>query len=168
MGEAGKVQGDKLTELFNQLIEKKVIIAMNVVGAGFDRLTCITAITTDRAGSHLLIDPPDDFKEAAAFALIGYPILTLGEEGGWKGAEYFGMAPDPTVCLCYGIVLLCARPCWALLLLPIPLRWTFASWATLDTFEAKTALVLPAIALIAMASVAMKAMPKSSSESSDK
>jgi hypothetical protein len=66
MGEAGKVQGAKLTELFNQLIEKRVIISMNVVGAGFDRLTCITGIITDSAGNHLLIDPPDDFKEAAA------------------------------------------------------------------------------------------------------
>jgi hypothetical protein len=66
MGEAGKVQGDKLTELFNQLVEKKVIISMNVVGAGFDRLTCITGITRDHDGSHLLIDPPDDFKQAAA------------------------------------------------------------------------------------------------------
>jgi hypothetical protein len=66
MGEAGKVQGEKLTELFNELIEKRIIISMNVVGAGFDRLTCITGITTEANGIHLLIDPPDDFKEAAA------------------------------------------------------------------------------------------------------
>lgn len=66
MGEAGKVQGEKLTELFNALIEKKIIISMNVVGAGFDRLTCITGITNDENGNHLLVDPPDDFEEAAA------------------------------------------------------------------------------------------------------
>ncbi len=66
MGKAGKVQGEKLTELFNQLIAGKVIIAMNVVGAGFDRLTCITGLTKDVAGNCLLIDPPDDFSEAAA------------------------------------------------------------------------------------------------------
>ena len=66
MGEAGKVQGAKLTELFNELIAKKIIISMNVVGAGFDRLTCITGITTDAGGNHLLIDPPEDFREAAA------------------------------------------------------------------------------------------------------
>ena len=66
MGEAGKVQGAKLTELFNELIAEKIIISMNVVGAGFDRLTCITGITSDAAGNHLLIDPPDDFREAAA------------------------------------------------------------------------------------------------------
>jgi len=66
MGEAGKVQGEKLTELFNDLIVKKAIISMNVVGAGFDRLTCITGIMEDAAGNHLLVDPPDDFEEAAA------------------------------------------------------------------------------------------------------
>jgi hypothetical protein len=66
MGEAGKVQGEKLSELFNSLIAKKVIISMNVVGAGFDRLTCITGTTKDADGSHLLVDPPDDFEEAAS------------------------------------------------------------------------------------------------------
>lgn len=66
MGEAGKVQGEKLTELFNELVAKKIIISMNVVGAGFDRLTCITGITNDADGSYLLVDPPDDFEGAAA------------------------------------------------------------------------------------------------------
>ena len=66
MGEAGKVQGAKLTELFNELIAKKIIISMNVVGAGFDRLTCITGTAMDDGGHHLVVDPPDDFKEAAA------------------------------------------------------------------------------------------------------
>ena len=66
MGDAGKVQGEKLSELFNTLVAKKVIISMNVVGAGFDRLTCITGITKDADGDYLLVDPPDDFEEAAA------------------------------------------------------------------------------------------------------
>jgi len=66
MGDAGKVQGEKLAELFNELIEKKTIISMNVVGAGFDRLTCITGIAKDGKDECLLIDPPEDFKKAAA------------------------------------------------------------------------------------------------------
>lgn len=66
MGDAGKVQGEKLTELFNELITKKVIISMNVVGAGFDRLTCITGIVKDEDRSYLIVDPPDDFERAAA------------------------------------------------------------------------------------------------------
>lgn len=66
MGETGKVQGEKLTDLFNELVDKKIIISMNMVGAGFDRLTCITGIVNDANGDHLLVDPPDDFEKAAA------------------------------------------------------------------------------------------------------
>lgn len=68
MGEAAKVQGEKLTELFDKLIEKKVILSMNVVGTGFDRLTCVTALVQGSAGSHLIIDPPNDFEEAVSAA----------------------------------------------------------------------------------------------------
>jgi hypothetical protein len=35
MAEAGKVQGEKLIDLFNDLIVKKTIISMNVVGGRF-------------------------------------------------------------------------------------------------------------------------------------
>lgn len=65
MGEAVKVQGKKLIGLFNDLIEKKVIISMNVVGAGFDRLTCITGLAEELEGNYLIVDPPEDFREAA-------------------------------------------------------------------------------------------------------
>ena len=66
MGEAVKVQGKKLVELFYTMIEKKVIISMNVVGAGFDRLTCIIGLVESPEGNHLIIDPPEDFAVAAA------------------------------------------------------------------------------------------------------
>ncbi|MFO7712942.1 flagellar brake protein [Desulfosarcina sp.] len=65
MGDAVKVQGKKLVVLFNELIEKKVIISMNVVGAGFDRLTCITGLLEGPDGNYLIVDPPEDFREAA-------------------------------------------------------------------------------------------------------
>ena len=94
----------------------------------------------------------------SAFGLVLYPLLTRSEEWGWKGAAYFGMAPDPTVCLCYGLALMAARPLWTLMLLPIPLVWTFVSWGTLDTFEAKTALILPVLALITIAAIIWKAI----------
>lgn len=100
MGEAGKIQGDKLTELFNELIDEKVIISMNVVGAGFDRLTCITGIVTDAQGDHLLVDPPDDFEKAAAAKdlwhlrfnfngpdLLEYIFSTRGGEIGRQGLK---------------------------------------------------------------------------------
>ena len=66
MAEAGKIHGEKLTELFNELITRNTIISMSVVGAAFDRLTCITGMKKDSKGTYLLIDAPDGFAEAAA------------------------------------------------------------------------------------------------------
>ena len=66
MGDAVKIEGQKLVELFKEMVEKKVIISMHVVGAGIDRLTCITGLAESLQGNYLFIDPPDDFKEGAA------------------------------------------------------------------------------------------------------
>jgi hypothetical protein len=66
MGDAVKVEGQKLVELFKEMVEKRVIISMHVMGAGIDRLTCITGLEDSPEEKHLFIDPPDDFKEAAA------------------------------------------------------------------------------------------------------
>jgi c-di-GMP-binding flagellar brake protein YcgR len=66
MTQAAPLRGTKILDLFNGLIEKKVIVSLNVVGSGFDRLTCITGLTADATGHHLLVDPPDDFASAAA------------------------------------------------------------------------------------------------------
>ena len=65
MADAAKVQGLKLYGLFNELIAKRVIISISVVGAEYDRLTCITGLQQDGDGQFLIIDPPDDFHEAA-------------------------------------------------------------------------------------------------------
>ncbi|PIE66666.1 MAG: hypothetical protein CSA23_08000 [Deltaproteobacteria bacterium] len=65
MGDAAKVQGQKLYGLFNELVEKKIIISMSVVGADFDRLTCITGLEKDDDDHYLVVDAPDDFEETA-------------------------------------------------------------------------------------------------------
>ncbi len=66
MGDSAEIKKEKLNDLFNELIDKRIIISMNIVGTKFDRLTCITGITKDATGNHLIVDPPDDFAEAAA------------------------------------------------------------------------------------------------------
>ena len=66
MGAGVKIKKEKLDDLFTELIDKRIIISMNVVGAKYDRLTCIIGITKDTNGSHLIVDPPDGFAEAAA------------------------------------------------------------------------------------------------------
>ena len=65
LNDPGKIQGIKLEALFDELIAKKTIISINVVGAGFERLTCIMATEKDSAGMFLLIDQPDEFSKSA-------------------------------------------------------------------------------------------------------
>jgi hypothetical protein len=65
LSDPGKLQGAKLAALFNDLIERKVIISIHVVGTGFERLTCIAAMQWDPADSYLLIDRPDGFSQSA-------------------------------------------------------------------------------------------------------
>lgn len=66
MGDAVKIEGQKLADLFKEIVKKKVIISMSVVGAGIDRLTCVTGVVESPAGHHLLVDPPRDFTEVTA------------------------------------------------------------------------------------------------------
>jgi hypothetical protein len=65
LNDPGKVQGEKLAALFNDLIVKKVIISIYVVGTGFERLTCIASIEQNPEGRYLLIDRPDGFSQSA-------------------------------------------------------------------------------------------------------
>lgn len=92
----------------------------------------------------------------ALFGILGYPVLGLLAEREWSGADYFGMAPDPTICFFLGITLISARPVWLLMLFPIPLLWTIATWGTLDNFEAPFAVTLPIIAAITIAAAIWK------------
>ena len=66
MIDPGKLQGQKLLDLFSEIIEKKTIISMQIVGTGFERLTCVTGITQEQKINYLLIDLPDQFDAEAA------------------------------------------------------------------------------------------------------
>lgn len=92
----------------------------------------------------------------AVFGMFGYPILALLTERTWQGAAYFGMAPDPTICFFLGIVLICARPVWLFLLLPVPLLWAFTTWGTLDSLDASFAITMPIIATITVTAAIWK------------
>lgn len=93
----------------------------------------------------------------ASFGLAIYPLLALDAEQKMVGA-FFGMSPDPTICLMLGILLMCARPLWFLLLLPIPLLWSAATGGTLDTLGANFAMTLPVIATVTVAASIWKAI----------
>ena len=81
------------------------------------------------------------------FALAVQPLIgpLLGRP--WLQAQFFGIAPDPTVLATLGILLLAAnRTVWALL--PIPLLWCGISGATLRAMDSQEALVMPLAALL--------------------
>ena len=65
MNDPGKLQGTKLVALFDELVQKKTIISIHVVGAGFERLTCIVKTEQDSGNNHLYIDRPEGFIHAA-------------------------------------------------------------------------------------------------------
>ncbi len=60
----GKVQGGKMMQLFQQLIESKTIISMQVAGSRFERLTCITDIRDDGKQNYIVVDTPNEFQAA--------------------------------------------------------------------------------------------------------
>ncbi len=64
MSDAGKIEGDKLIELFQHLIEARVIISMHMVGTEFERLTCVTGLQQHPENPTLQIDLPNDFKSS--------------------------------------------------------------------------------------------------------
>ncbi len=86
----------------------------------------------------------------AVCGLLGYPLLSMGREGGFAAAEYPGMAPDPTLCLLLGVLLMCARPGWFLILLPIPVIWAATNAATLHALGAPRPMMLPVLTAITM------------------
>ncbi|MFT5129919.1 MAG: hypothetical protein ACI8PT_002437 [Gammaproteobacteria bacterium] len=89
----------------------------------------------------------------AGIGVALYPFLTLAGDRTWKGAEYFGLAPDPTICAVLGIVLIGARPIWLLMLMPIPLLWAAVSAATLRALDALALHLLVVIAIALMAAL---------------
>lgn len=67
MNDLGKVQGDKLIEIFRYLIERRIIIGMHMVGTDLERLTCVTQIAEGPQPS-FSVDLPQDFKVTAQSA----------------------------------------------------------------------------------------------------
>lgn len=79
-------------------------------------------------------------------AIFAYPLLTLARDNGeWRQAEVFGIAPDPTVVATLGVLLAWRAP--AILWL-IPVSWCLVSGATLMELKIGHAWLLPALAFI--------------------
>jgi hypothetical protein len=81
---------------------------------------------------------------------LTYPLLAPLFGRPWQGAEFFGIAPDPTALATLGFLLM-ARGRSTLLLYPIPLLWCLASgltlWAMADAQAWTLALALAILPL---------------------
>ncbi len=64
----------------------------------------------------------------AAIGLLGWPLIAPLMGRNWKGAELFGLAPDPTVVVTIGLLLATRAPKW---LLVLPVLWCVITGATL-------------------------------------
>lgn len=83
------------------------------------------------------------------FALFAVPLLAPLLGRSWTQAEVFGMAPDPTVLVTLGVLLL-ADPRHTYALYPIPVAWCLINGATLWAMEAPDFVIMPLAALLAV------------------
>ena len=84
-----------------------------------------------------------------AFAIIGYPLITLATGRSWSGAEVFGIAPDPTAVATVAVLAQARRGAlWPLML--IPGLWCLISGLTLWILEATEFFVAPVCAMAAV------------------
>ncbi|NUB14229.1 MFS transporter permease [Azospirillum brasilense] len=89
------------------------------------------------------------------YALVLHPLAALLAGRSLRGAEVFGITPDPTAIATIGLVMM-ADGRWSWSLLAVPTAWCVASWATLHSMEASEQWVLLAAALIALVPVARR------------
>jgi hypothetical protein len=68
MVDPGKIEGQKLLEIFQQTMAAKTIMSVTVVRNGFERLTCLTEVFKENGRYYLGVDLPDGLKEAAGAA----------------------------------------------------------------------------------------------------
>jgi hypothetical protein len=84
------------------------------------------------------------------FALAIEPMLGLALHRGWRQAEIFGVAPDPTAIATLGVLLLAnSRGRW--LLFVVPAIWCAITGATLLAMKVPVSWIPPVAAVIAVA-----------------
>lgn len=90
-------------------------------------------------------------------ALVAQPAIGPLLGRGWRQAEIFGVAPDPTAIGTLGLLLAAAGPArWGLMVLPV--LWCAVTGATLWAMSAPDAWVAPAAALLTLALAAWQSL----------
>lgn len=86
------------------------------------------------------------------FALAVEPLIGPLAGRGWRGAEVFGILPDPTAIATLGVLLAAqVRGRWAWMVLPLPLVWCAVSGALLLAMKSPVWWIPPAAALLSVA-----------------
>jgi len=83
-----------------------------------------------------------------AFSLALYPLFAPVLGRGWRQAEVFGVAPDPTVLATLGLLLVAERPPWWTLV--VPLLWCLVSGAMLWAMGSPEAWILGLAAVLVL------------------
>lgn len=83
----------------------------------------------------------------AALAIAGHPLLGLLAGQDWASLRWVGAAPDPTVLLTLGLLLMDRPIRWPLL--AVPVLWSLVAGMTALSLDTPERLVLPAAALLA-------------------
>ncbi|AWU96832.1 DUF6064 family protein [Azospirillum ramasamyi] len=92
------------------------------------------------------------------YAVVLHPLTAPLAGRSIRGAEVFGITPDPTAIATVGLVLMAAGR-WSWLLLVIPLIWCLGSWLTLYGMGAAESWVLLAAAGAGAGAMAMLGAP---------
>ncbi|UKJ76695.1 DUF6064 family protein [Azospirillum brasilense] len=89
------------------------------------------------------------------YAIALHPLAALLAGRPPRGAEVFGITPDPTAIATIGLVMM-AEGRWSWLLLAAPMAWCLASWATLHSMGAPEQWVPLGAALVALIPIARR------------
>jgi Family of unknown function (DUF6064) len=102
-------------------------------------------------GRQLTFEPPSDLAGRAGLAIVlgsvtVFPLLAPVLGRGWRSAEIFGLAPDPTAVATLGAVLLARGRRWPLM--AIPALWSLVTGVTLLAMKAPDFWVAPLAAAV--------------------
>ncbi|AWJ87993.1 MFS transporter permease (plasmid) [Azospirillum sp. TSH58] len=97
------------------------------------------------------------------YALVLHPLAALLAGRPLRGAEVFGITPDPTAIATIGLIMM-ADGRWSWLLLAVPTAWCLASWVTLNGMGSPEQWVLLGATLMALVPFARRRTARPASE----
>ena len=66
MADSEKIDGDGVIRIFEELLQRKTNLQLNLRDSDYQHLTIVTALTTQKSDPSFYLDTPEGFKEATA------------------------------------------------------------------------------------------------------